>query len=431
LENLTKDAALIATFYGKKAKLGPLLEKIKATFGDLKRYEEGRELFYFDHKGQEIVLERFTVAGNPAHDTEFVQLSLNEPGPASEAWGKLLQRLESCDLKALLATFSDQDYFWGYSLVYQAVSDQLAPAEALPLLGPVMRGSYTPEIRLQPLATTKVLEGGGEVWLMDVPLTGKGLEAATVYGAIVTPEQNDALNKLLCGKGAPLLIPDLIAHKGYYHIRQYQRKEWRTGYKEAVKKLRTSAGEAIYQQVLGSEAKNLEQLKQTFAVLPNLLNHLDPLLTILSMQQYNYDMWPINADLKPILDYHRRHLGNGLAELKVLREMGENALKVTNTALKFVQTEQDQMREQREHNLERLLTFCGLAIGLSQIFTLGVVCDFLVFLAAITHSNLPLTCSNPPFWVVFPQIVLILALTIGFFYLIKLGKKWYEGMQRK
>jgi len=266
---------------------------------------------------------------------------------------------------------------------------------------------------------------------MDVPLTGKGLEAATVYGAIVTPEQNDALNKLLCGKGAPLLIPDLIAHKGYYHIRQYQRKEWRTGYKEAVKKLRTSAGEAIYQQVLGSEAKNLEQLKQTFAVLPNLLNHLDPLLTILSMQQYNYDMWPINADLKPILDYHRRHLGNGLAELKVLREMGENALKVTNTALKFVQTEQDQMREQREHNLERLLTFCGLAIGLSQIFTLGVVCDFLVFLAAITHSNLPLTCSNPPFWVVFPQIVLILALTIGFFYLIKLGKKWYEGMQRK
>jgi len=81
-------------------------------------------------------------------------------------------------------------------------------------------------------------EEGPQLWLMDIPDDEGGSSAATVYAALSPlDKEDDMITQLLYGPGAALLMPDLIAHKSYFQMRQVT-EELRMSYKEQLNDLR-------------------------------------------------------------------------------------------------------------------------------------------------------------------------------------------------
>lgn len=202
------EAALIATFYGRRDKMS------EATIPDVWHDPENNKFLY-----------RFDPPA--AHDTTIIQLALNIAGSADTAWETARQRLES-----LLDTTNLPRLWWGYTLTYQAIVAPGVGADfALGKLQPSIRRLHSSE-SLQPLAQANM--SGGKVWLLDIPTHGGGLEAATVYVALSQPDKEEELVKAIYGPDAGLLMPDLIAHKSYYQMREYRGEKVQRGFEEGI-----------------------------------------------------------------------------------------------------------------------------------------------------------------------------------------------------
>jgi hypothetical protein len=215
------NAALIVTFYGPRQTASEeRLESVamhlvtRLVLQTASTPDQWQDLTP-DH---ETFLHRFDPA---AADTTVLQLALNEPGNASVAWDVLRCKLEAIFDESVFKTL------WGYSLVYQAEITE--PNPDIPVLEagvPLLKIARRPGMPAseaagaQPLAKTNLADG--TIWLIDVPKQD-GLAAATVYMALNKPNSgNQLVARHLYGPGARLLMPDLIAHKGYYQTRQYQ-----------------------------------------------------------------------------------------------------------------------------------------------------------------------------------------------------------------
>ncbi len=390
-------AALIVTFYGQRDQLQPVLDQALAAFfgthpSPTPVRNAGRTLYHHPAANRQVLLEPLTLPGVPAHDATLLQLVLNEPGPASAAWPVMLRRLAASGLYDLLNRLAGEDRFWGYTLVYQAVlAEGTTPEEALQVLHPVLRSDGTPELRPAPLAQTAV--PGGMLWLLDIPMDGEGRMAASVYAALVDAAHNDDLvRQVLCGPGAALLMPDLIAHKAYYHIRQYHRPAWISRYKQQVAALRNSSQAILKRQTRRPDPHDtaFASLKQTYADLLNATSLLETLRIILHEQQANYDGWPPAMNLGEVHAYHRQHMTHAAAYLHLLVESGRTTLEVARTAVEIVQTELEQMEERRMQNVAVVLAVAGTVLALPQLVTWEVACGVLVQWEMVT---LP-TCTD-------------------------------------
>jgi hypothetical protein len=206
-------AALIATFYGPRGQLQALFERLDA--GETKS-----------------LLRHFEPPVAP--DSSVVQLALNEPGSAAPAWQALRSRLEDkLDEEPTLRQI------WGYTLIYQAnldldLADDAVLTDLLPATRPFQAATTAAPT---PVASAEVI--GGMLWLLEVPLQGDGLQAATVHLAIGPSEpENRLVREVLYGPSVNLLMPDLIAHKGYHQIRQYRLDRLHDQYAAQVQALR-------------------------------------------------------------------------------------------------------------------------------------------------------------------------------------------------
>lgn len=367
-------AALIVTCYGQRGQLQPLVDQIQQDFALVETESRGN-LIYCDHSPPErlVWMQILMLAGIPAHDTTLVQLILNEPGAAGSAWPTMLRRLRDSGLYAVMDTLAQEQRFWGYTLVYQAVlAEQTSPAAAMQVLCSVVRSDATRNVYTAPLAQTDL--PGGRLWLVDIPLDGAGRTAASVYAALVDADHNNDLINMLCGAHAPLLMPDLIAHKAYYHIRQYHRPDWIDRYKQDVQALRTNATTILRQQTQRHAATDTSfgDLKQTYATLLEATTLLDTLRIVLHEQHANYTDWQPVEGLGAIAAYHQQHMTSAIAHLHLLAEAGRSTLDVTRTTVEIIQTDLQTIESRREQTIGTWLAVAGVVLAVPQVITTDV-----------------------------------------------------------
>jgi len=208
-----QEAALIANFYGKRGQLHSLRD-------DLVRGLDLLPLGQHDYANAttKTFLRHFELPAASAHDTTVVQLALNMPGAVEAAWRAMREQLE-----AVLPDDSALTAVWGYTLIYQAeLAQDVPPATVLAELLPAARRLHSP-VSEQPQTLAQTDMPGGLVGLIDLPLQGDGLNAATVYIALSQPDSNNRLVRdVLYNPAAALLMADLTAHKGYHQMRQYR-----------------------------------------------------------------------------------------------------------------------------------------------------------------------------------------------------------------
>lgn len=363
-------AGMIATFYGPRDKIEPLTHELGVALGlviqafpdmqYLSAPDEGQFLRYFDPPA--------------AHDTRVVLLALSEAGEAHLAWEKLVQKLTSeVKLNAILDRFAAQKALWGYNLIYHAVlvAGGTANEETLGKLLPLgRRAGLPPSKRAEWLAHTNVI--GTDLWLLDIP-AGNGSQAATVYVALAPLEkEQDMITKVLYGPGAMLLMPDLIAHKSYYQIRQLTPPR-RHQYEAQLAGLRDHIAPLLGltrlnpSQTEPHPAPDLDTLSKTYARLLLVTSFLDDLRVALAQQLENYTWWEEELGEGNLAQYYKRQIRTTYRELELLIEKGQRMLDATRTTIEMVQAKLEQRREQRESQIAALIAILGVALAVSQL----------------------------------------------------------------
>lgn len=382
---ITNKAGLIVTFYGRRDQMLPLQKAVGIALGLVQAQTDNEEML---DPHRRIFLSRF----DPplAHDTTIVQLAIseadpNEPDDALTVWGKMRRELEIGELSRILdeaaakKNEAGQSIFWGYSLIYHAV---LADGVSLDehrekLLGLAYRPDSKPWDRPVPLAQTKIL--GTDLWLMDIPNEGDGAKAATVYVALSPLDrEDDMIIKVLYGRGALLLMPDLIAHKGYNQKRQYvgdpltPDKSPRRGYKNQINDLQQMIGPFLgFNPQSGSSRaqsgpKEWARLKSLYAQLLYATSILDEPRLSLAQQLENYAWWKDKLGKGDLGTYHYRQMQTAFRELELLIDKGQRMLEAAGTAIDMEQTELNQKREQREKVIGALIAILGIGLAISQ-----------------------------------------------------------------
>ncbi|MDM8529277.1 hypothetical protein QUF58_13865 [Anaerolineales bacterium HSG24] len=363
--------------------------------------EETKFLFYFDIP--------------TTSDTSVIQLVLNDDQAVKTAWDamykKLIGILADQTLKAQVGFADDQllrELGWGYSLVYQARlatenSIDLSTADLDNLLPAIRSPSIPEDDTPYPLAKTQIADNW--LWLLDIPDDDDGLAAGMVYLALnpTEAEANYFDEQVLVGPVATFLMPDLIAHKGYHEMRQYQPGSIIKDYNQQLKYLRGVAGQMLSQikpAALGLSDEMLKQVKPEQLGLPagstieakdmptqygyvvgTRLPSFDDLRVAIARQLDNYQQWwqkdtAENAQHQPILKelgddeilaYHQSKLQTAYSELQLLVDEGNNAINAVRAAVEATRTQAELRREQQQRWFDLLLIAIGTGLATAQI----------------------------------------------------------------
>lgn len=357
---MVSNAALIATFYGPRGGMQEMVRRLA-----------GMNIQVFDPPA--------------AHDTTIVQVALNAAGAADQAWIAMRQQLEN-----VLKTDTELEGIWGYTLVYQAVlaaNITISDPALCELLPAAQRLQPTPSDVQQTLAHADVL--GGRLWLVDIPIHSDGLKAATVYVALGPPDQeNELILEVLYGLGAALLMPDLIAHKGYHQMRQYRLGSWVNRYETAVGAVRERTSRLL--DTPEQERKTTEELDglaRAYDRLVSIIPDMDALRISLIQQLHNYDWWQDRANGGNVLSFHRSHLETAVRELELLVAKGQSALEVAGTTVEMVQARLDKEREGQRQRVETLLAVVAVALAVPQLIDREAASSLLYLIGVATPSG--------------------------------------------
>ena len=340
--------------------------------------------------------KRFLYRFDPplAHDTTIVQLALSEyddskGDDAQAVWLKMRRELQTGELGRILDEQVGQkdekgrSIFWGYSLLYYArltdgTLDEATPKELLKLaIRPQNDAQATSsngqKIEVEPLATSNL--NGVKLLLMDVPVEGEGAKAAMVYIALLPPDGGrELMNEVLYGKGAALLMPDLIAHKAYHQRRQYVLPSEDgqdapiTLYKTRIEELRDSIGPFLgFDNQSDNQPKNFRALKFRYVQLLYATSYLDAPRLSLAQQRTNYSWWETQLGSGDLGNYHKKQIEIALEELSLLLDKGQRMLQAAQTTIEMQQTELSQAQEERDNLIASLLTLLGVALATTQL----------------------------------------------------------------
>ncbi len=383
------EAALIATFYGPRKKGGikrvreQLIDKLDLTPHD----NRGEQWVNLSKEKEPILLRRI----NPpaAVDTRVVQLALNRVGEGvgevKSGWVAMRQQLERILDNLVVSSTDDLQEIWGYSLIYQAaLQGDTLPDTSHPalreLVDDAQRLHVTGVVNVPILAQTDI--EGGRLWLTDVPLERDGVEAATVYVALVpTDKQNDLIEKVLFGANASLLMPDLIAHKGYQQRRQYRQGNSGKKYEQSAKDLLRTAGETLRVAQAGHNPHDIKQLQLDYKAFLPVLPIFRELRLSLARQEHNFQRWQARINGGDILDFHHEHLENALRELELLVMKGEDTQKAVETTLNLLQSNLEKREQERQQSLQNWLAIIGVAFAVPQLITPDVAERLLILMA--------------------------------------------------
>lgn len=359
----SSQAALIATFYSDR-EVAPMLHE------QLYRSLEPKPEAIVPKNWQDPVsgkrLYCFDPSAIAAHDATIIQLVQTAPGNPTTGWKTMRRQLEN-----ILA--SSPGNWWGYTLTYQAsLTPDSDEDQALKELLPAVRRLRSPET-LHPLVKADM--SGGRVWLLGLPAKGGGLAAATVYVALSPREKaDDLVSKVLYGRAAWLLVPDLIVHKSYFQKRQYSDGDLLRRYREKVVRPLTETTDQLLENLAQQEQplSNLEQqngslssldqwveegrqrqieiaellddLAPAYYPLARYLSYLNMIHIALKRQLYNYDRWQAELKDNDIIEYHRAHLEAIKEDLEMLVSEGRCALETADKAVSMARVQIDKIQ---------------------------------------------------------------------------------------
>lgn len=382
-----EQAALIATFYGPRKKGGiktvreRLIDELDLTPHD----NRGEQWVNLSQQEEPILLRRIDPPA--AYDTRVVQLALNRVGEGvgkvKSGWVAMRQQVE------LILNEQHLQEIWGYSLIYQAaLQGDTLPDTSNPALRELVDDTqrlHVGEMVNVPIFAQADIEGG-RLWLTDVPLERDGVEAATVYVALVpTDKQDDLIEEVLFGANASLLMPDLIAHKGYQQRRQYRQGNNEKKYERSAKNLLRTAGETLAQT--GPNPHQLKQLQLDYKAFLPVLPIFRELHLSLARQEHNFQRWQARINGGEILDFHHEHLENALRELELLVMRGEDTQKAVETTLHLLQSNLEKREQERQQSLQNWLAIIGVAFAVPQLIT-PKVAERLLILMAIPKAGI-------------------------------------------
>ena len=175
------------------------------------------------------------------------------------------------------------------------------------------------------------------------------------------------MNEVLYGKAASLLMPDLIAHKGYYESRQFRFPDFDSHYGETIEDMQETTDKVL--EELGQEidaTDELDDLARDYGLLVEVVATLGQLRLALDRHLRNYELW-CAQDGVVMFDYHRRQLSAAVHELELLIAEGQNALEAAATAVDMMQTQLSKTEEDRRQLRDALLAFFALALALPEM----------------------------------------------------------------
>lgn len=358
-----KEAALIATFYGPRGGqwVNPLHDELSQSLP----------------KPPGAFVDCFKPPGDAAHDAIAIQLALNVPGEAAKGWKDARQTLQS-----ILSGAMALKGIWGHTLIYQAeLSEGVDPDSALEELLPAIRRLHSSN-DLGPLAAVKM--SGGRLWLLGIPDRGDGLETGTVYAALSPPEKAEALQAMFYGPVAMLLEPDLIAHKGYYLMRQYRGEHLENMFEVSADKLRQTTSE-----LLGGLSSNtlktdkLDELADKYRSLLRVVAKLRELHTALVKQKGNYER---SSKTRPgggeVIGFHSEHLETATLELNLRLEELQYVQEPADKAMSMAQLKENENHEARQVRTEAWLAAVALSLALAKIIDHEATWALLTLLAS-------------------------------------------------
>jgi hypothetical protein len=365
VEEAVGEAALIATFYGLRGG-APVRLLHERLYRYLSPEPDAANIpDRWENPVEGTFGRRFDPPGPTAHDTTAVQLALNADGAAAEAWKTMRQRLAD----ALEA--EQLDGIWGHTLVYQAVLKPGVDADAaLEGLLPAIHQLHSPE-DLRPLAAADVF--GGRVWLLDIPDRSAGSATGTVYAALTLPEGEEALVGMFYGPAAELLIPDLLAHKGYHQMSQYVGGDLERRYVENLRYLQETTDDLLEALEEGYETRTevLEEVFRMYLRLLPVVSGLKDLHVGLLQQLENYTRWRAGARGDDVIDFHRAQLETASLEMSLRIQPLEDALETADKAVSVaraqVEKEAEEARESRQRRIEAILAMVALALALPEL----------------------------------------------------------------
>ena len=324
-----------------------------------------------------------------AHDTAIVHLALNVPGDPLLGWPikrKIIERF--------LTATTLQEATWGYTLIYQAVWEGDAPTDAdLSTLLPYLQCLAATENDQLKYSLATVQIAGGELYLLDLPLTTEGYAAATIYLALCPPAANDNfVGELIFGPGAALALPDLLAHKGYYLVRQYRAGDRFERFKQMQREIIEAANNVLAalatfhpQPLAAHDPAALSYLTHDF---PHYLPLVIALKRLrLSLAQQIANLTPMAQALGEVSLLHQQNLQLALEELDLQFQRNEDVVELAWKAIDFARLEQGEKAEAREETLQRWLAVIGAVLSFCQVFTWNTACWFLLRLQLMPNCQ--------------------------------------------
>jgi hypothetical protein len=192
------------------------------------------------------------------------------------------------------------------------------------------------------------------------------LQATTVYLALSQPDTNNRLVRdALYSPVAPLLMVDLIAHKGYYQMRQYRLGDLDKRYHDSIEALaeRTSSLLDNLSQVAVT-AGELARLATEYNLLTRVNMYLNQLHIALKRLEHNFSWWYKRADSDDISEFHHHHLENSTQELELLVTEGQRPLEAAKTAVDIIQAQLDKRQEGQQQRIETILSAVAVVFSI-------------------------------------------------------------------
>lgn len=394
LEPLIDSASLFVYFFGDRAR--PAIRELQLTLyrglaDDLEATSVPSDSWTSPEVNAGLrYIEPDAVAG---HDTAIIQLALNAPGKAVDAWRDMRVRLEP------YMSQLPEEGIWGHTLVYEA---PLPPGtdkdKVLESMLPVLR-QYLPPNRIASLAQAEI--EGGWVWLLAVPLRGVGFPASTVYAALVPTEHERAfVPNVLWGPTAALLLPDLIATKGYFQRRQHlgiapegynlddRYNEMLATLRNVTARLLTDLGKRI------AETDEIDDLARAYGPVAETVPLLRGLHFGIRKQVHNFGRVQERRGNNPVFDYHRQHLDTAEYELELKVADGQDALDAAQSASDLAQVRLDGEKGQRQYRTQVLLALFSAAFAVPQILDRTVAAALLSFFRVPSPYETPTTSGT-------------------------------------
>lgn len=314
-------------------------------------------------------------------DTTVFLLALEGAAEVAQSW-----RLDRRRVQKALSNKLLEETIIGYTLIYQAISDNPLTLEDEPLATAVSEARRLGSGPSAPMANVlheKVT--GGTLWLVDTPVLEQdgGWNAGMVYVAISPSEEaNDDLNEDVV-MGA-LRSPDLIAHKGYYHIRQYQGNGRVGHYKELTERIYKKTMEHFAKEPWclteikprRQDEEGVRELREAYPQLVQVAPTLEYLYTMLMQQiekQKNYQ--PQDAGVGRLMQHHWDNLYIKERELSILVRQGQIIMQAAQRAIELERARDEQAILENEQRITTLLAIVGAVVAVPELLPAETICQ--------------------------------------------------------